>query len=352
MQIFPKYDLILDCTDHPSSRYLISDASVICGKMLITASATKTEGQLMILGSGRNEWPCYRCVFPKPPPPETIQGCNESGILGPAVGVMGVLMAVQAIKLITQLGDKQNPGRILWLSSREKPTLLLYSAFATTPFRTVNLQGARKDCPACCLYCQAKVTRKSLLSGGTDYKVFCGTSKSEDLLSSEMRISAEDFKSNIKRRVRMAKLDNSLFYLPCRDKDTSNEEGFDADISPCYMLVDVREKQDFDMCHVKGSVNVPFSALENAFSRQELLDANTLEPFRNWRDLLSRNPQCEVYFICRYGNDSQRVVAYFDANRDGLLYHIIFPEKSKVAGDVVGGLRAWSQKIDPGFPVY
>ncbi|KAG7009718.1 hypothetical protein G7Y79_00002g008330 [Physcia stellaris] len=104
LEIFDEYDIILDCTDQPQSRYLVSDAAVLSKKLLITASATITQGQLMTFGNMWDGQPCYRCVFPKPPSPETVQSCSDSGILGPAVGVMGVLMASQVIKMLTQVG--------------------------------------------------------------------------------------------------------------------------------------------------------------------------------------------------------------------------------------------------------
>jgi len=104
------YDLVLDCTDHPASRYLISDAAVLCGKLLISGSALRTEGQLMVLNNPPSTshqeagGPCYRCIFPKPPPIESVVSCGDGGILGPVVGVIGVLMALEAIKLIAS-GD-------------------------------------------------------------------------------------------------------------------------------------------------------------------------------------------------------------------------------------------------------
>jgi len=76
-----QYDVIVDCTDSPSTRYLISDAAVICGKPLVSGSALGTEGQLAVYAYRGG--PCYRCVFPVPPPPESVLTCGEGGILGP-----------------------------------------------------------------------------------------------------------------------------------------------------------------------------------------------------------------------------------------------------------------------------
>jgi adenylyltransferase/sulfurtransferase len=106
-EIVEKYDLVLDCTDHPTSRYLISDICVLLHKPLISASALRTDGQLIVLNSpplpagDASGGPCYRCVFPKPPPAESVVSCGDGGILGPVVGTMGVLQALEAVKLIT-----------------------------------------------------------------------------------------------------------------------------------------------------------------------------------------------------------------------------------------------------------
>ncbi|KAI4242812.1 MAG: hypothetical protein L6R42_010910 [Xanthoria sp. 1 TBL-2021] len=106
LRLFEQYDLILDCTDHPATRYLISDAAVLTGKPLISASALGMEGQLLVLNDTwqvKDRQPgryCYRCVFPKPPPAETVLTCGEGGIFGPVVGVMGVLMATTALRTL------------------------------------------------------------------------------------------------------------------------------------------------------------------------------------------------------------------------------------------------------------
>ena len=98
---------MLDCTDHPTSRYLVSDACVLLRRPLVSASAFQTSGQLVALNSPPGRGPCYRCVFPRPPPPESVVGCGEGGIVGPVVGVMGVLQALEAIRIISSGGLEQ-----------------------------------------------------------------------------------------------------------------------------------------------------------------------------------------------------------------------------------------------------
>jgi adenylyltransferase and sulfurtransferase len=81
VSIVQQYDVIVDCTDTPSTRYLISDSAVICGKPLVSGSALGTEGQITLYRYQGG--PCYRCIFPSPPPPESVLTCGEGGILGP-----------------------------------------------------------------------------------------------------------------------------------------------------------------------------------------------------------------------------------------------------------------------------
>ena len=81
ISIIEQYDIVVDCTDAPSTRYLISDATVVLSKPLVSGSALGTEGQITVYGYRGG--PCYRCVFPNPPPAESVLTCGEGGILGP-----------------------------------------------------------------------------------------------------------------------------------------------------------------------------------------------------------------------------------------------------------------------------
>jgi len=98
------YDLVLDCTDNPSTRYLISDTSRALGIPLISGAAMRYDGQLCTYNYG-DSGPCYRCVFPMPPKPESVSTCEDVGVLGVATGVIGTLQAMEAIKVLTKLGS-------------------------------------------------------------------------------------------------------------------------------------------------------------------------------------------------------------------------------------------------------
>ncbi|RMZ80483.1 hypothetical protein DV737_g3012, partial [Chaetothyriales sp. CBS 132003] len=207
LQIIEGYDVVLDCTDNPATRYLISDACVVLGKTLVSGAAQVVEGQMMALAyaypaAAGNETmmtraPCYRCIFPRPPPPDMVRGCSEIGILGPVVGVVGTLMATEAIKVLTMAqGVDGEYGR------GRKPTMLLYNAWsadAKNMFRTIGLRGRRTDCVACgdegVLREKGleKLSRQSIEEGRMDYVAFCGGAPAGvKLLTSEQRISAED----------------------------------------------------------------------------------------------------------------------------------------------------------------
>ena len=103
------YDVILDCTDNPPTRYLLSDTAVLLGKPLVSGAAQKLDGQLCTYNLGP-EGPCYRCLFPRPPSsPEAAPSCEETGILGPVTGVVGSLQALGAIKIIVGLHGTSLP---------------------------------------------------------------------------------------------------------------------------------------------------------------------------------------------------------------------------------------------------
>ena len=103
LDIFSEYDVILDGTDNFSSRYLINDACVLLGKPNVHGSIFRFEGQLSVFDSRTG--PCYRCLFPDPPPPELAPSCSEAGVLGVLPGVVGILQATEVIKLILEIGD-------------------------------------------------------------------------------------------------------------------------------------------------------------------------------------------------------------------------------------------------------
>ncbi|KAM0526518.1 hypothetical protein ACHAQF_005405 [Verticillium nonalfalfae] len=299
--IVAKYDIVLDCTDHPTSRYLISDICVLLRKPLVSASAFKTDGQLIVLNNPaapqgapvEEGGPCYRCVFPKPPPPDSVVSCGEGGILGPVVGVMGVLQALEAIKLISSGFQPTSPS------------LLLFSGTAGAPFRSVRMRGRKKDCFACSP--EAALTLESLESGSLDYVQFCGIAAPLNILQPEERLSAADF--------------------------GQLQKG-----SAVRVLLDVREKEHFDICSIEGAINLPLAMFlkENPVQEQDAGKRPSWLPANSSDDT-------PIYVVCRVGNDSQlatRRLKDLGLDRDG----------KRFIGDIKGGMRAWKDEVDSSLP--
>ncbi len=107
LDIFRDYDLIVDGTDNFPTRYLVNDACVLLGKPNVYGSIFRFEGQVSVFGMP--EGPCYRCLYPEPPPPGLVPSCAEGGVLGVLPGIVGSLQAIEAIKLI--LGNRRAVGR-------------------------------------------------------------------------------------------------------------------------------------------------------------------------------------------------------------------------------------------------
>lgn len=261
--------------------------------------------------------PCYRCIFPKPPPPESVVSCGDGGILGPVVGVMGVLQALEAIKVLTQKLQATTTAQ------PEPPTLLLFSAYSNPMFRSIRLRTRKPKCAACSA--QSTITPEALDSGSLDYVQFCGTINPIDALSPQERISAENY----------AKLRSGVnpFTGTVSRKDS-------------HILVDTRERVQFELCNIDGSRNVPFSEVSAARtdSNNSAYDSMDVgEPV--WVHELRQQPEKPVFVVCRLGNDSQLTVKKMKAL--GLDYG-----GKRFIGDIRGGLRAWKETVDHDFPEY
>lgn len=136
MDIIKDYDVVLDGTDNFPTRFLINDACYFAGKPLVSAAMLRFEGQVSVFDFRMKEQsPCYRCLFPEPPPPGLVPSCQEAGILGSIGGIMGCIQATEAIKLILGIGEPL-VGKLLIMDA------------LSMDFRKVKL---RKDpnCPLC-----------------------------------------------------------------------------------------------------------------------------------------------------------------------------------------------------------
>ena len=153
LEIFKDYDIIADGTDNFQTRYLVNDACVLLGKPNAYGSIFRFEGQASVFAT--QDGPCYRCLYPEPPPPGLVPSCAEGGVLGILPGLVGVIQATEVIKLVLGIGES--------LAGR----LLLVDAL-TMKFRTLKLRK-NPDCPVCGTH----PTVNALI----DYDQFCGIEK-------------------------------------------------------------------------------------------------------------------------------------------------------------------------------
>ncbi|NP_001188115.1 adenylyltransferase and sulfurtransferase MOCS3 [Ictalurus punctatus] len=293
LQLIQQYDIVADCSDNVPTRYLVNDACVLSGKPLVSASALRMEGQLTVYNY--NGGPCYRCLYPVPPPPETVTNCSDGGVLGVVVGVMGCLQALEVLKIAS--GQKSSFGQ----------QLLMFDA-QDGRFRCIKLRAKQ----AGCVVCGEMPTVTEL----QDYESFCGSSATDkcrrlNLLSAEQRVSVQEYKSIV-------------------------------DCGIPHLLLDVRPKVEVDICHLPVSINIPLASLED----QKGDHIHFLKEKINELKLqMSSDLEVPVYVVCKLGNDSQTAVQLLEKMSGTELENI-------TVKDITGGLMAWANKIDPSFPKY
>ena len=215
MEIFAQYDLIVDGTDNFATRYLVNDAAVLLKKPYVWGSIYRFDGQASVFWAEHG--PCYRCLYPEPPPPGMVPSCAEGGVLGVLCASIGSIQTTEAIKLIMGIGDS--------LIGK----LVVYDALEME-YRKVNI---RKD-PNCPI-CSDKPSQTELLP---DYESFCG------MLSDG---AAE------------AVSGSTIAVTELKAKMDSGEK---------FMLIDVREPGEFEIVRIPGSILIP---------KQEFLNGSALE---------------------------------------------------------------------------
>jgi adenylyltransferase/sulfurtransferase len=204
MEIFSQYDLIVDGTDNFATRYLVNDACVLLKKPYVWGSIYRFDGQASVFWAEYG--PCYRCLYPEPPPPGMVPSCAEGGVLGVLCASIGSIQTTEAIKLIAGIGEP--------LIGQ----LMIYDALEMS-YRKIKV---RKD-PKCPL-CGDKPTQTELLP---DYEAFCGVlSDAAEVAVKDSTISVTELKSKI-----------------------DNKENF--------LLIDVREPSEFEIVKIPGAVLIP-----------------------------------------------------------------------------------------------
>ena len=207
MDLFSQYDLIVDGTDNFATRYLVNDACVLLEKPYVWGSIYRFDGQASVFGAEYG--PCYRCLYPEPPPPGMVPSCAEGGVLGVLCASIGSIQVTEAIKLLAGIGDPL-VGR-----------LVIYDALEMT-YRQVKI---RKD-PNCAV-CSDHPTVTELI----DYEAFCGSISVEAAeAAKESTISVKDLKVLLDAR----------------------ERGEDD-----FVLIDVREPGEYEIVQIDGSILIP-----------------------------------------------------------------------------------------------
>jgi adenylyltransferase/sulfurtransferase len=211
LKLLRPYDVIVDGTDNFPTRYLVNDACVLLGKPNVYGSIYRFEGQASVFDATKG--PCYRCLYPEPPPADLVPSCAEAGVLGVLPGLIGVVQATETVKLLLGTGEP--------LIGR----LLLYDALAMR-FRELKL---RKN-PSCVI-CSPNATQKGLI----DYPAFCGVLPAG---------AAEDG-------------------LPVISPETLRDELAGPDPP---MLLDVRDPNEWDIVHLPNAVLIPRAELPDRLS--------------------------------------------------------------------------------------
>lgn len=207
MEIFADYDLIVDGTDNFATRYLVNDACVLLSKPYVWGSIYRFDGQASVFWAEYG--PCYRCLYPEPPPPGMVPSCAEGGVLGVLCASIGSIQVTEAIKLLAGIGDPL-VGR-----------LMVYDALEMT-YRQVKIH---KD-PHCAV-CGENPTVTELI----DYEAFCGSiSDLAAEAAKDSTISVRDLKS----------------MLDARDRGEDD-----------FVLIDVREPGEYEIVQIPGSILIP-----------------------------------------------------------------------------------------------
>ena len=208
MELAEPYDIIIDGTDNFPTRYLVNDTCVLLGKPNVYGSIFRFEGQASLFWAEKG--PCYRCLYPEPPPPGLVPSCAEGGVLGILPGIIGIIQATEAVKLILGTGTS--------LIGR----LLLFDALGMK-FRELKLRKD-PDCPIC--------GRNPTIRELIDYEHFCGIGTEEDqiMLRENQEIGVTELKSSL----------------------DGGEEIF---------LLDVREPHEYEICRLDNSVMIPLGQL-------------------------------------------------------------------------------------------
>ncbi len=280
LQVFEGYDLIVDGTDNFATRYMVNDAAYFLDKPYVWGSIYRFDGQASVFWptyedeNGRRDLPCYRCLYPEPPPPGMVPSCAEGGVLGVLCASIGSIQVNEAIKLLTGIGDPL-AGRLMIFDALEMD------------YRSLKI---RKD-PGCAL-CGENPSVTELI----DYESFCGA------------ISDEAADAAAESTITVGMLEQWL-----KERDQGSRD---------FLLVDVRETNEYEINKIPGAVLIP---------KGEFLNGNAFGELPSDK---------QVVLHCKSGVRSAEVLAVLKGAGFSDAVH------------VGGGVSAWVNQIDPSQPSY
>ncbi|QMS88165.1 molybdopterin-synthase adenylyltransferase MoeB [Nostoc edaphicum CCNP1411] len=268
LEILQPYDIVVDGTDNFPTRYLVNDACVLLNKPNVYGSILRFEGQATVFNYEGG--PNYRDLFPEPPPPGMVPSCAEGGVLGILPGIIGLIQATEAVKIVLGQGNTLN-GR-----------LLLYNAL-DMKFRELKLRPN---------------PIRPVIEKLVDYEEFCGIPQAK----------AEEAKQQMESQEMTVKDLKELLDSGAKD----------------FVLLDVRNPNEYDIAKIPGSVLVPLPDIENGNGVAKVKE------ILNGHRLIAH---------CKMGGRSAKALA-------------ILKEAGIVGTNVKGGITAWSREIDPSVPEY
>ncbi|AUB34539.1 MOCS3, adenylyltransferase and sulfurtransferase [Nostoc flagelliforme CCNUN1] len=268
LEILQPYDIVVDGTDNFPTRYLVNDACVLLNKPNVYGSILRFEGQATVFNYQGG--PNYRDLFPEPPPPGMVPSCAEGGVLGILPGIIGLIQATETVKIILGQGNT--------LSGR----LLLYNAL-DMKFRELKLRPN---------------PIRPVIEKLVDYEEFCGIPQAK----------AEEAKQQMESQEMTVKDLKELLDSGAKD----------------FVLLDVRNPNEYDIAKIPGSVLVPLPDIENGNGVAKVKE------ILNGHRLIAH---------CKMGGRSAKALA-------------ILKEAGIVGTNVKGGITAWSREIDPSVPEY
>jgi molybdopterin/thiamine biosynthesis adenylyltransferase/rhodanese-related sulfurtransferase len=269
MELVKNYDIVIDGTDNFPTRYLSNDVCVLAKKPNVYGSIFRFEGQATVFAPHLGG-PCYRCMFPEPPPPGMVPSCAEGGVLGVLPGIIGVLQAIEAIKLIIGIGEPLI-GRLVNFDALKMR------------FKEFKIRRDPK-CPICGDY----PTIHELI----DYDQFCGIPQADADAEKELAVPTI----------------------------TANELKAKFDKKDRFVLVDVREPFEYEICKIEGSRLIPLGELPARLSELDSAD--------------------EIVLQCKSGARSAKALK------------VLREAGFRKLQNLQGGITGWAEAVDPSLPKY